>query len=79
MTSDNIVLIAVTDAVMDDPEEINGQQSLAGRPCRMAGNDNYPDSMLDFAFVSGPANDWKTVCKVIISEGLLALKDCVTR
>jgi endonuclease/exonuclease/phosphatase family metal-dependent hydrolase len=32
------------------------------------GNDNYPDSMLDFAFVAGPAKDWSPVCKVIIRE-----------
>lgn len=33
------------------------------------GKDNYPDSMLDFAFVSGPAKDWKPVCKVIVRDG----------
>ena len=33
------------------------------------GKDNYPDSMLDFAFVAGPAKDWKPVCKVIVREG----------
>ena len=32
------------------------------------GNDNYPDSMLDFAFVAGPANDWNPVCRVIVRE-----------
>lgn len=30
------------------------------------GNDNYPDSLLDFAFVAGPAKDWNPVCKVIV-------------
>lgn len=34
-----------------------------------AGNDNYPDSMLDFAFVAGPAKDWNPVCKVIVRDG----------
>ena len=33
------------------------------------GNDNYPDSMLDFAFVAGPAKDWNPVCRVIVREG----------
>ncbi|TWU49340.1 endonuclease/exonuclease/phosphatase family protein [Rubripirellula reticaptiva] len=33
------------------------------------GKDNYPDSMLDFAFVAGPAKDWKPVCRVIVREG----------
>ena len=33
------------------------------------GQDNYPDSMLDFAFVAGPAKDWKPVCKVIVRDG----------
>ncbi|MCY2973866.1 MAG: hypothetical protein NTW52_04270 [Planctomycetota bacterium] len=33
------------------------------------GLDEYPDSMLDFAFVSGPAKDWKPVCRVIVREG----------
>ena len=33
------------------------------------GNYNYPDSMLDFAFVSGPAKDWNPVCKVIVRDG----------
>lgn len=33
------------------------------------GNDNYPDSMLDFAFVAGPAKDWQPVCRVIVRDG----------
>ena len=33
------------------------------------GKDNYPDSMLDFAFVSGPAKDWNPICKVIVRDG----------
>jgi endonuclease/exonuclease/phosphatase family metal-dependent hydrolase len=33
------------------------------------GQDNYPDSMLDFAFVAGPALDWKPVCQVIVRAG----------
>lgn len=33
------------------------------------GVDDYPHSMLDFAFVAGPAKDWKPVCKVIVREG----------
>lgn len=32
------------------------------------GRDNFPDSMLDFAFVAGPAKDWKPVCKVIVRD-----------
>ena len=33
------------------------------------GKDDYPGSMLDFAFVAGPAKDWTTSCKVIVREG----------
>lgn len=33
------------------------------------GKDNYPDSMLDFAFVAGPAKDWKPICRVIVRKG----------
>ncbi|QDV69020.1 Endonuclease/Exonuclease/phosphatase family protein [Rosistilla carotiformis] len=32
------------------------------------GNDNYPESMLDFALVAGPAKDWNPVCRVIVRE-----------
>jgi endonuclease/exonuclease/phosphatase family metal-dependent hydrolase len=32
------------------------------------GKDDFPDSMLDFAFVAGPARDWKPVCKVIVRD-----------
>ena len=33
------------------------------------GKDDYPGSILDFAFVAGPAKDWKSVCNVIVREG----------
>lgn len=33
------------------------------------GSDNYPDSMLDFAFVAGPAKGWNPVCRVIVRDG----------
>ena len=33
------------------------------------GKDNYPESMLDFAFVAGPAKDWNPVCRVIVRDG----------
>ncbi|MCC9602879.1 hypothetical protein LOC67_20205 [Stieleria sp. JC731] len=33
------------------------------------GKDNYPDSMLDFAFVPGPAKDRNPVCRVIVRDG----------
>jgi endonuclease/exonuclease/phosphatase family metal-dependent hydrolase len=33
------------------------------------GKDNFYDSMLDFAFVAGPAKDWKPACKVIVRGG----------
>ena len=33
------------------------------------GKDNYPDSMLDFAFVAGPAKDWMPVCRVVVRDG----------
>ena len=33
------------------------------------GIDDYPDSMLDFAFVAGPAKDWNLKCEVIVREG----------
>lgn len=33
------------------------------------GKDDYPGSILDFAFVSGPAKAWKKSCKVIVRPG----------
>ena len=33
------------------------------------GRDNYPDSMLDFAFIAGPAKDWNPVCSVVVRDG----------
>ena len=33
------------------------------------GKDDYPGSMLDFAFVSGSAKEWKAVCNVLVREG----------
>ena len=33
------------------------------------GMDNYPDSMLDFAFVAGPAKGWTPVCNVVVRDG----------
>ena len=33
------------------------------------GMDNYPHSMLDFAFVAGLARDWKPVSRVIVRSG----------
>ena len=33
------------------------------------GKDDYPGSLLDFAFVSGPAKAWKATCKVIVRPG----------
>lgn len=33
------------------------------------GKDDYPGSMLDFAFVAGPAKDWNSICTVIVREG----------
>ena len=33
------------------------------------GVDNYPGSMLDFAFVAGPAKDWSPTCRVIVRDG----------
>lgn len=33
------------------------------------GKDDYPGSILDFAFVAGPAKDWTSVCNVIVREG----------
>ena len=32
------------------------------------GKDNFPDSMLDFAFVAGTARNWKPECRVIVQE-----------
>ncbi len=37
------------------------------------GKDNYPDSMLDFAFVAGPAKNWKPLCQVIVRDGDLLM------
>ena len=39
----------------DNPEEPDGK-------------DDYPGSMLDFAFVAGPAKDWKSSCQIIVRE-----------
>ncbi|WP_146522124.1 exonuclease/endonuclease/phosphatase family protein [Stieleria varia] len=33
------------------------------------GIDNYPDSMLGFAFAAGPARDWSPMCRVIQRDG----------
>ena len=33
------------------------------------GEDNYPGSILDFAFVSGPAIEWPAESNVIVREG----------
>lgn len=33
------------------------------------GKDNYPDSMLDFAFVAGLATEWSPTCRVIVRDG----------
>jgi endonuclease/exonuclease/phosphatase family metal-dependent hydrolase len=33
------------------------------------GMDNFPDSMLDFAFVAGPAKDWQPVSNVTVRNG----------
>jgi len=33
------------------------------------GKDDYPGSMLDFAFASGPAKVWKKRCRVIVRDG----------
>jgi len=33
------------------------------------GKDDYPGSMLDFAFVSGPAKVWEKRCRVIVRDG----------
>ena len=40
----------------DNPEEPDGK-------------DDYPGSILDFAFVAGPAKDWTTSCKVLVRDG----------
>jgi endonuclease/exonuclease/phosphatase family metal-dependent hydrolase len=33
------------------------------------GQDNYPDSMLDFVFVAGPAKAWQIECEAIVRPG----------
>jgi endonuclease/exonuclease/phosphatase family metal-dependent hydrolase len=33
------------------------------------GKDNYPDSMLDFVFVAGPAKAWQVECEAIVRAG----------
>ncbi len=40
----------------DNPEEPDGK-------------DDYPGSMLDFAFLSGPAKAWNASCKIIVRPG----------
>ena len=32
------------------------------------GKDDYPGSLLDFAFVAGPAKDWKSKCQIIVRK-----------
>ena len=32
------------------------------------GKDDYPDSMLDFVFVAGPAKEWNVTSKVIVGR-----------
>lgn len=52
------------------PEEwIDTNWADGGRGNAGDGVDDYPDSMLDFAFVAGPACDWKPVCRVIERPG----------
>jgi endonuclease/exonuclease/phosphatase family metal-dependent hydrolase len=38
-------------------------------PRNLDGIDDYPGSMLDFAFVTGSAKDWKSTCRVLVREG----------
>jgi len=38
-------------------------------PRERDGKDDYPGSMLDFAFVSGPAKVWEKRCRVIVRDG----------
>ena len=33
------------------------------------GVDDYPDSMLDFVFVAGPAMDWNVSSSVVVCDG----------
>ncbi|MCP4480861.1 MAG: endonuclease/exonuclease/phosphatase, partial [Planctomycetaceae bacterium] len=33
------------------------------------GIDDYPGSILDFAFVAGSAKNWKSTCRVLVREG----------
>jgi hypothetical protein len=33
------------------------------------GNDDFPDSRLDLAFVAGPAKEWGMQCEVVVLEG----------
>ncbi len=33
------------------------------------GKDDYPDSLLDFAFAAGSARDWQVTCQVIVRDG----------
>lgn len=33
------------------------------------GRDNFPDSMLDFAFVAGAAKTWNPECRVVVRQG----------
>ena len=33
------------------------------------GVDDYPGSILDFAFVAGSAKDWKSTCRVLVRKG----------
>ncbi|MEM6468066.1 MAG: endonuclease/exonuclease/phosphatase family protein [Planctomycetota bacterium] len=52
------------------PEEwIDTNWADGGRGRTGDGIDDYPDSMLDFAFVAGPARDWSPVFRVIKRPG----------
>lgn len=52
------------------PEEwIDTNWADGGRGRSGDGIDDYPDSMLDFAFVAGPAREWNPVCRNLKREG----------
>ncbi|MEM1225852.1 MAG: hypothetical protein AAGJ40_09145, partial [Planctomycetota bacterium] len=48
------------------PEEwIDTNWSDGGRGHAGDGMDDFPNSMIDFAFVAGPARDWNPRCQII--------------
>lgn len=51
-----------------EPEELI-DSNWYDSPSHPDGRDDFPGSILDFAFVTGPAKAWKKACRVIVRPG----------